>query len=163
MLATATRGGEVCAVIDTSDAFDPASALKCGADLGKLLWIQCGHRLETALKSADMILHSGGFGLVLLDLCDVAPVAFERVPTSCWYRFRLAVEPTPTVLLILARQSIARSCAVRQFDLQHELVHWGGTAPFQTIDRLDTRATTRKPPQGSDVKLHVFANTFTAI
>lgn len=163
MLATATRGGEVCAVIDTPNAFDPASAMKSGTDLGKLLWVQCSHNLETALKAADMILHNGGFGLVLLDLCDVAPAAFHRVPTSCWYRFRLAIEPTPTVLLILARQSVAKSCATRQFKLEYQNVQWEGAAPFQTIDRLDTRASSQKPTHHAGVGLHVFANTFAAI
>src|ERR1700678_3799803 len=66
MLATATLAGEVAAWIDGGDSFDPASAARAGADLGKLLWVQCAHSMETAAKAADMVLHSGAFGLIVL-------------------------------------------------------------------------------------------------
>ena len=92
MLTNATRGGEVSAVVDCDDVFDPASARKAGADLGKLLWVQCGHRLETALKATDLILHSGGFGLIVLDLGELTSGALQKIPTSYAYRFQRAVE-----------------------------------------------------------------------
>ena len=158
MLATATHGGAVAAWIDCHDAFDPASAEKAGADLGKLLWVQCGHRLETALRAADMVLHSGGFGLVVLDLCDVSAAAFQRVPLSYWYRIRRAVEPTPAILLILAREPVARSCATRQFDLGRETLEWRGLAPFQTIVRLESRAVSRRPAGAAPMKLEALAD-----
>ena len=145
MIAEATRRGEVVAVIDGDDCFDPSSAVQAGAELGRLLWVQCGHRVETALKATDMILHSGGFGLIVLDLCDMAQGPLGRVPISYWHRFRLAVEHTPTVLLILSREAVARSCAVRQFALRQESVQWRGEAPFQLIECLATEAVSRKP------------------
>jgi len=157
MLATATLGGEVAAMVDCHDTFDPASAKKAGADLGKLLWVQCGHRLETALRATDMILHSGGFGLILLDLCDVPAQAFQRVPISHWYRFRNAVEHTPSILLILARQSVTRSCATRQFELHQQTIQWQGKAPFQTIQHLAAQASSRKPMGVSPVMLQAVA------
>jgi hypothetical protein len=157
MLSTATLGGEVAAVVDCHDAFDPASALKAGSDLGKVLWVQCGHRLETALRAADMIVHSGGFGLILLDLGDVSAAALQRVPISHWYRFRNAVEHTPAILLIVSRQSVARSCAARQFDLVQQTIQWQGKAPFQTIQHLAVEASSRKPMGVSPVMLEAFA------
>ena len=157
MLASATLGGEVVAVVDCHDAFDPASAQKAGADLGKVLWVQSGHCLETALRATDMILHSGGFGLVLLDLCEVPGSAFQRVPLSQWYRFRNAVEHTPSILLILSRQSVARSCAARQFELQQQTIQWRGEAPFQTIQHLTAQASSRKPMGVNPVILEAFA------
>ena len=163
MVATSTLGGEVTAVVDTDDAFDPASAQRAGADLGKLLWVQCGHRLETALKATDMILHSGGFGLVLLDLGDATPAALNRVPVSCWYRFRRAVEHTPSILLILSRQSAARSCTVRQFVLQQQKVQWRGAPPFQIIDRLETEAASSKPMGIAPIRLQAHAETFAEV
>jgi hypothetical protein len=156
VLALATRGGEVAALIDCDDSFDPTSARQAGADLGKLLWVQCGHQLETALKAADMIVHSGGFGLVVLDLCDAAPAALQRIPISYWYRFRRAVEHTPSILLLLASQPVARSCSSRQLDLQKPLIHWRGQTPFQTIERLDAQVFSRKPMNGEAVKLKVW-------
>ena len=41
-LASATRRGEYCAVIDAGDVLDPDSATAAGADLDRLLWVGCG-------------------------------------------------------------------------------------------------------------------------
>jgi len=157
MLAAATAGGEVVAVVDCNDAFDPASAQNAGVDLGKLLWLQCEHNLQNALRAADMILHSGGFGPIVLDLCDAPASALNRVPISYWHRFRRAVEHTPSILLVLARQSIARSCATRQFELQQQGIRWRGAAPFQTIHCLEMEALSRKPMAASAVTLEALA------
>jgi recombination protein RecA len=40
-LARMTREERVCAWIDVSDAFDPASAAAAGIDLRRLLWLRC--------------------------------------------------------------------------------------------------------------------------
>ena len=163
MLATATLGGEVVAVVDSNDTFDPASAKNSGTDLGKLLWVQCGHRFETALRAADMILHSGGFGLILLDLCDIGPAALHRVPISYWYRFRRAIEHTPSLMLILSRHSVARSCATRQFELHQQMIQWRGEAPFQTVECLSMEAASRKPMGTHPVNLEARAESFAEI
>src|ERR1700747_3031404 len=44
-LASATRRGEYCAVIDASDALDPESLAAAGVDLDRLLWVRCGDDL----------------------------------------------------------------------------------------------------------------------
>jgi recombination protein RecA len=68
-------------------------------------------RIEQALKVTDLLLQSGGFGLIVLDLGNVSTRAARRVPLTSWFRFRRAVENTPTVLLVLEREAHARSCA----------------------------------------------------
>ena len=40
-LARATQRGEVCALVDASDAFDPASAAAAGMEMSRLLWVRC--------------------------------------------------------------------------------------------------------------------------
>ena len=40
LMATATRRGELVALIDTLDRFDPASAVAAGVDLARLLWVR---------------------------------------------------------------------------------------------------------------------------
>jgi recA bacterial DNA recombination protein len=122
-LAAATRRGEFCAVVDAGDALDPHSAAAAGVELDRLLWVRCGkdshhaeHRpdeqsLEQLLRAADLLLGSGGFGLIALDLADLPPQAARRIPLTTWFRFRRAVEHTPTVLLAIERQSIAGSCS----------------------------------------------------
>ena len=115
-LAAATRRGEFCAVVDASDALDPQSAAAAGVELDRLLWVRCGESspqkcLEQLLRAADLLLESGGFGLIALDLGDLPPQAASRIPLTTWFRFRRAVEYTPTVLLAVERQSIAGSCS----------------------------------------------------
>ncbi len=42
LLAAATGRGEVCALVDATDAFDPHSAAAAGVELKRLLWVRCG-------------------------------------------------------------------------------------------------------------------------
>ncbi|MGP8142392.1 MAG: hypothetical protein ACLQBU_10980 [Terriglobales bacterium] len=217
-LARATERGEVCALVDASDAFDPASAAAAGMDLGRLLWVRCGpsnsprkdkdknknnnnnnnnnkarvmirpsgraktstsyqvmpdqlmpdsyrnipsaipqdfreghdfsraaspaqsspalaaegsrglqrgnfsrwnnpegqrweSQLGQMLKVTDLLLQSNGFGMIALDLADVPVPSVRRIPLASWFRFRRAIEHTPTVLLVLEQQPIAGSCS----------------------------------------------------
>ena len=184
-LARATERGEVCALVDASDAFDPASAAAAGMDLGRLLWVRCGQsnsprkgkdkdenrnkdkaramtrpsgraktstshqfmldqampdqlmpnsyqgmpsgipraakngfgfsrwesQLGQMLKVTDLLLQSNGFGMIALDLADVPVPSVRRIPLASWFRFRRAIEHTPTVLLVLEQQPIAGSCS----------------------------------------------------
>ena len=41
-ISNATRGGEVAAVIDLADAFDPATMAEAGVDLTRVLWVHPG-------------------------------------------------------------------------------------------------------------------------
>src|SRR5208282_86305 len=41
-LARATQRGEICALVDACDAFDPASAAAAGMEMTRLLWVRCG-------------------------------------------------------------------------------------------------------------------------
>ena len=172
-LARATQRGEVCALVDASDAFDPASAAAAGMEMSRLLWVRCGekypsrkhlsavHRAGCAktdtyqglsssdsyqdlpstnsyqgmpsgipqvaekrfgfsrwesqlgqmLKVTDLLLQSNGFGMIALDLGDVPVSSARRIPLASWFRFRRAIEHTPTALLVLEQQPIAGSCS----------------------------------------------------
>jgi hypothetical protein len=115
-LAAATRRGEFCALVDAADALDAQSAVAAGIDLDRLLWVRCGgsspqKSVEQLLRVADLLLESGGFGMIALDLGDVPPQTARCIPLTTWFRFRRAVEHTPTVLLAIERQSIAGSCS----------------------------------------------------
>ena len=69
------------------------------------------HRLEQVLRATDLLLESGGFGLILLDLADLPPQATRRIPMTTWFRFRRAVEYKPTILLAIGQQPVAGSCS----------------------------------------------------
>jgi hypothetical protein len=144
-LARATQRGEVCALVDVSDTFDPASAAAAGMEMSRLLWVRCGEKyrsrkypsaasragtnggnfsgwknpyiqrcesqLAQMLKVTDLLLQSNGFGMIALDLGDVPVQSARRIPLASWFRFRRAVEHTPTALLVLEQQPIAGSCS----------------------------------------------------
>jgi len=164
LLAQMTAREEACALVDSTDAFDPQSAEAAGVDLRRLLWVRCaragiqdsGLRLpiadcrlpienrrkkspivnqqsalaspeprtpspesrfsgarnvEQSLRATELLLQGGGFGLVAVDLGDVPPQWARRVPLAFWFRFRRAVENTPTVLVVLDQAPCAKTCA----------------------------------------------------
>jgi hypothetical protein len=139
LLAEVTSRQEVCALVDASDAFNPHSAAAAGVDLKRVLWVRCGNspkhvssfkfqvssnaretraekrepfaRVEQALKATDLLLQAGGFGLVAVDLADIPTAVARRVPLASWFRFRRAVEDTPTALLVIEQYPYAQTCA----------------------------------------------------
>ena len=126
-LAHATRRDETCALIDCSDTFDLASAAKAGIDFERLLWVRCSDNLESAFKAVDLLLHGGGFGFIALILSDVPAKSVRRIISSWWFRFRRAIENTPTVLMVITPVASVRSCAALVLELKKEAVVWPGT------------------------------------
>ena len=122
-LGVRTANGEECALIDGGDSFDPASAQAAGADLSKLLWIRC-RKIEQALRAVDLILQGGGFGFVCVDLGGVSRETARKIPLDTWFRFRRAVENTRTVLLALAQEANAKTCASLVLKLAPGRNHW---------------------------------------
>ena len=190
-LAAATRRGEICALIDASDAFHPRSAVAAGIDLTRLLWIRCTptpparargnsrsaksganfrkgfeandqqlslacpelsegandrandqrpttndrfleNPVEQALRAADLLLQSGGFGLIAIDLAGVPVKIARRIPLTTWFRFRRAIEPTPTILLTVGEVPCAQTCATLCLQM-------AGQEPSLVADRTPLR------------------------
>ena len=122
-LAYATTHEEICALVDTSDVFAPAAANVAGIDLERLLWIRCAANLEHAFKATDLLLHAGGFGLLILDLGDVAGKDARRIISSWWYRFRRTIENRLTAVLVISEAACTRSCAAVTLEL-HGRAEW---------------------------------------
>lgn len=145
-LAEATARQEVCALVDASDTFDPASAAAAGADLDRLLWVRCGGRPDSALKSADMIIQAGGFGLIALDLADVPPAITRRIPLASWFRCRRAIENTPSALVVVEREPTVKSCAALILEARKERIAWSGAPNCSRLLRgLRVDVTPHKP------------------
>lgn len=144
ILAQATARGEVCAVVDMHDSFHPASAQGAAVDLGQIVWVRCQSNGQHAVRAADLLLHAGGFGVVLLDLCEASPNALSRIPLSYWYRLRRAIEHTSTVLLICADSSEAKWSFISTIGLKRQAEHWTGKKPFLRFQGLQTAATLSK-------------------
>jgi hypothetical protein len=109
MAAAATARGEVVALIDTCDRFDPASAEAAGVDLARLLWVRESGQVDRALKAMNLVLQAGGFGLVTFDLSDVRGPALRQFPHTTWMRIARIVEGSVTVALLIGAEHIARS------------------------------------------------------
>ncbi|MDE3198538.1 MAG: hypothetical protein KGN84_19475 [Acidobacteriota bacterium] len=140
ILAEAAKRDECCALIDAEDTFDPASAAEAGVKLNRLLWVRCNHNAEQALKAADLLIQGGGFGVVAMDLGDTPVALARRISLTSWFRLRRAVEHTPTVLVAIARQSNAKTCASLQIECEPQQAYWTG-APG--ISRLLTSLEVR--------------------
>ena len=125
-LAYATAQNEICVLVDTNDVFAPAAAAAAGVDFERLLWVRCAANLEHAFKATDLLLHAGGFGLVILDIGDVAGKDARRIITSWWYRFRRTVENRPTSILVISEEACTRSCAALTLEL-HGTGEWSRT------------------------------------
>ena len=128
-LAAATRQEETCALVDCNDTFDLWSAKTAQVDLDRVLWVRCNNRLERAFKATDLLLQSGGFGLVVLNLADVAVKCARRIITSWWFRFRRALENTPTALVVITPIACVRSCARMALEVNKETAVWFEARP----------------------------------
>jgi hypothetical protein len=144
-LGHATNHEEVCALVDTNNMFDPASAVRAAINCERLLWIRCANNLEHAFKATDLLLQGGGFGLVILDLGDVPAKSAKRIISSWWYRFRRTLEATPTALVVIAEESCVRSCASLALELRTETCLWSGSSEGSKAasDRFPAKSNTR--------------------
>ena len=200
-LARITEADKVCAWIDVSNTFDPASAAAVGVNLRKLLWIRCGVQpaamtqakqhfsvpekyftpppikrglhgggfgphprtevrglskavgdlfvqrqvepehflprpqkelvesastnaaqprriarrakqydaIEQGVRSADLLLQTGGFSAIVLDMGSIAPQFVARIELATWHRFRLAAERSQSSIVLLTQYPCAKS------------------------------------------------------
>jgi len=91
----------------------PSTLLREGSDTKKK---ENAHRqiekpVEQALRVTDLLLQSGGFGLVIIDLGDTPLKMARRIPLTSWFRFQRAVEHTGTVLFVISQVPCAQTCA----------------------------------------------------
>jgi recombination protein RecA len=101
----------------------PAPQMQSGGRSGKP-W----KRLEQALKTTDLLLHGGGWGVVVVDLGGISWVDARRINLSMWFRFCRAIENTPTILLLLGEESCAKSCASLVLRFQRKADNWSRAA-----------------------------------
>lgn len=153
LLASATTRSEHCVLIDTRDSFDPPSAATYGVRLDKLIWIRCHGNAEHALRAADLVLHSGGFGVIALDLADVSAAALNRIPPTAWFRFRRIVEPTPTIFVVLANRPITKSCSTLLIETRRRRAKFLRGVDYE----IGSRKPAGKEPVNYHVRLHKLA------
>ena len=125
-LAGATSRGEAVALIDPLDMFDPVSAAAHHIDFQRMLWVRgeatsssrvslsleygtLQKSLDRGVKALNIVLQAGGFGLVVLDLGEVAPQAIKRLPYTTWLRLQRVIEGSDTACVLVGSEPIARS------------------------------------------------------
>jgi recombination protein RecA len=75
--------------------------------LTKEIWTS----LDRALRATDLLLNTGGFRVIVLDMGDVRPEQVRRIPLASWYRYRLQAEKSQVLFLLLTQTMCANSCA----------------------------------------------------
>lgn len=138
LMASATRQGELAALVDVLDRFDPPSAAEAGVVLDQVLWVRghdvqaeqpalspdweparprtgltvptpAGQALDRAVKALGLVLSAGGFGLVVFDAADVPVRALGQLPFTTWLRLQRMIEGTDTACVLLSPRPLGRS------------------------------------------------------
>lgn len=144
LLSKLTREGEVCAVVDSANSFDPRSAMLAGVSLDNLLWVRCGGELENAFTAADYLVQAKGFGLIWLNLVGLSRQKLRMVPRTYWYRYRNRIKETPTLFIVTAEDPVAGSASQQSFALERRGTMWSGRGRFKLLRELDVDWRSRK-------------------
>jgi recombination protein RecA len=68
-------------------------------------------RMEQAMRATDLLLQTGGFAVVVLDMASLTPETALRVPLATWFRYRAAAERTQASVVLLTQSACAKSSA----------------------------------------------------
>lgn len=146
LLATITQGGELAAIVDAADAFDPQSAESVGVDLERVLWARAPAWRE-ALRCCERLLATEGIPLVLLDLASAAqthlPVqrrnGASATPNSvAWLRLGRLVKASRAGMVVLSQQRLTGSHAEVALEMQTTTARFSGTPAL--LEELEIRA-----------------------
>ena len=160
MAGVTARGGCV-AYVDFFNSLSPEFLRAAGADLENILWVRGpGARrpekdigqddldygndpdpdgraviiLRRALKQAEILVKSGNFTLVVLDLAESSSVrgggaagsGGMLLPKSAWFRLQRAAEKSKSVLILLSGRRTTSGASARVLALQGGKGLWGG-------------------------------------
>lgn len=119
--------------------------------------------ITQALRSTDLILQSGGFGAIVLDMAGLPSEIVSRIELSAWHRYRVAAERTQSSILLLSQYPCAKSSSELQLrllsaeDLVDEATVFTGIQPRAAVSRrrfeqpVTNVVAARKPPQKEPV------------
>lgn len=144
LLSKLTQAGEVCAIVDSNNSFDPYSAILSGVELENLLWVRCGGNIEKAFMAADYLVQAKGFGAVWLNLTGISNRELRLVPKTYWYRYRTRIKETPTLFFVTAEDALTGSASQQAFLLSREPAVWSGTGRYKLLKELQTSIYSRK-------------------
>lgn len=157
-VAHLSRRGALAAWVDPADRFNPSSAAEAGVDLARVLWLR-GPRpggVSRAVSATDVLLGSGLFDLVVLDLAGIPASDLNRLPHTTWLRLQRTVSPLPVALLLLADVHVAHGPGGASLALSPEGGHWTGHGPGRLLTGLTTEASRTRRAQGVRFDLQAF-------
>lgn len=125
LLASATGRGEVVALVDLDDALSPPAAAAAGIDLARTLWVR-PPSLRDALRCAELIFETGGFGAVALDLGAAGAAPDPRFGNGAWPRLARAAERSTAAAVVLADRHVAGPGVALGLALRPLERHWSG-------------------------------------
>lgn len=143
LLTRATRRGEVVALVDAAQAFDPASAQAAGAALEQLLWVRPPEP-RVAVRCCESLLHAHGFSLVVLDLASNAPSS--PLPASTWQRLARAAAGAGTTLVVLSLGRVTGAFADLALSMQSTRAHFSGAPAL--LEGLEIQAVVDRHRSG---------------
>jgi hypothetical protein len=156
LISKLTQEGEVCAVVDSTNSFDPRSALLAGVILENLLWVRCSGELENAFTAADYLVQAKGFGMIWLNLVGLSQKKLRMVPRTYWYRYRNRIKETPTLFIVTAEDAVAGSASQQSFAVERKAAMWSGRGRFKLLREMDVNWRSRKhffgPPIGTKIE-----------
>lgn len=155
LLSKLTRAGEVCAVVDSMDGFDPCSAVSSGVELENLLWVRCGGDIEKAFMSTDYLVQAKGFGAVWLNLSGLSKRKLRMVPKTYWYRYRTRIKETPTLVLVTAEEPVTGSASQHAFTLSRDRVEWSGKGRNKLLKEFSLSLHSRKEFYGKQLPARI--------
>ncbi len=140
LLASATGRGEVAALVDCRDRFEPRGAEAAGIRLSRLLWVRPRDERE-ALRCCEILIGTEGLGIVVLDLADgLSPIVMARFG-SAWVRLARLAAASKVTLVLLSRERLAGSSAALCVALHGGCSLWPRHALLTTLfDGIASRA-----------------------
>ncbi|MDQ3071550.1 MAG: DNA recombination/repair protein RecA, partial [Acidobacteriota bacterium] len=147
-LAAVTGQGELAALVDAADGFDPVPAAARGVVLERVLWVRgltlsggparAAHPLRDrsltqAVRAFDLILRAGGFAVAVLDLSGIPARAIARLPFTTWLRLGRGVEGSRTAALVMVDAPVARSAGGVSLELQAAPARWRGQSDISRL------------------------------
>lgn len=159
LLAKLTADGEVCAVVDSGNGFDPRSASTLGVVIENLLWVRCEGHIEKAFMAADHLVQAKGFGAIWLNLSGLPLSKLRMVPKTYWYRYRTRIKETPTLLFVTANEPVTGSASQQAFTFSRPgKAKWSGNGRFKLLRDIRIEMTSRKQFYGASLKTTIEAD-----
>lgn len=158
VLAALTQSGEVCAVVDVSDGFNPEAARDNGLLLDNVLWVRCGGDLEKSFTATDYLVQAKGFGAIWLNLGFVPRRQLVHIPSSFWYRFRTGVGSGQTMLLVTVREPLLGSASNQSYTVSRVRTVWNGGGRFRLLRELFIDLNAKKPLAARPVMTRITSN-----